>query len=156
MDFRIRGLAYRPFAPLFELSEEELRRHGTVRRLAPAGSTYPCRVSLAHAAPGETVVLTNFVHLVDRVSPYRSLGPIFVRHDPGPAWDRVNEVPPILHSRLLSLRAYDRHNMMVTAQVATAEELPTAIACLFADDAVADLHVHNAAHGCFQCRVERA
>src|SRR5215470_4285346 len=83
MDFRVRGLDYEPFAPLFALSEDALRANGTVRRIAPPGSTYPCRVSLRHAAPGETVILTNFVHLADAASPYRSLGPIFVRRGCG-------------------------------------------------------------------------
>src|SRR5215470_6937366 len=83
MDFRIRGLDYKPFAPLFEMSERELHEHGSVRRVAPPASTYPCRVSLHHAAPGETVILTNFVHLADAASPYRSLGPIFVRRGCG-------------------------------------------------------------------------
>lgn len=47
MDFRICGLAYEPFAPLFEMSERELHEHGSVRRIAPPDSNYPCRVSLA-------------------------------------------------------------------------------------------------------------
>jgi hypothetical protein len=72
MNFRICGLAYEPFAPLFEMSERELHEHGSVRRIAPQDSTYPCRVSLRHAAPGETVILTNFLHLADPASPYRS------------------------------------------------------------------------------------
>jgi hypothetical protein len=156
MDFRIRGLDYEPFAPLFGWSEEELRRHGTVRRVAPPGSASPCRVSLKPATPGETLILTNFVHLDDPTSPYRSHGPIFVRRDAGKPWDRVNEVPPNLQGRALSLRAYDRHNMIVTAEVSTGDELPAAVARLFADNTIADLHVHYAAYGCFQCRVERA
>ncbi len=60
MNFRISGLPYEPFAPLFAASEPELRRHGNLRRVAPPGSTYPCRVSLRNAAPGETVILTSF------------------------------------------------------------------------------------------------
>src|SRR6266853_831719 len=124
MDFRICGLAYEPFAALFEMSERALQKHGSVRRVAPPDSTYPCRVSLRHAAPGETVILTNYVHLADPESPYRSLGPIFVRRDPGPTFDRVNEVPPVLQARPLSLRAYDRHNMIVAAEVTTGDALP--------------------------------
>jgi hypothetical protein len=156
MDFRICGLPYEPFAPLFAMSERELHQHGSVRRVAPQDSTYPCRVSLHHAAPGETVILTNFVHLPDPASPYRSLGPIFVRRDPGATFDRVNEVPPVLHARPLSLRAYDRHNMIVAAQVTTGAELPDIVDRLFGRDEIVALHVHNAAYGCYQCRVERA
>jgi hypothetical protein len=155
MDFRILGLPYRPFAPMFAMSEDELRDRGAVRRVAAPGSIHPCRVSLEHAAPGETVILTNYVHLDDPASPYRSLGPIFVREHPGETFDRINEVPPVLRARPLSLRAYDRHNMIIAAQVANGDDLPAAIDRLFANEAVADLHVHNAAYGCFQCRVSR-
>ena len=156
MDFRICGLGYEPFAALFEMSERALQKHGSVRRVAPPDSTYPCRVSLRHAAPGETVILTNYVHLADPESPYRSLGPIFVRRDPGPTFDRVNEVPPMLKARPLSLRAYDRHNMIVTAEVTTGDALPEVVGRLFRRDGIVSLHVHNAAYGCYQCRVERA
>jgi hypothetical protein len=38
MDFRICGLDYEPFAPLFEMSERDLREHGSVRRVAPPAS----------------------------------------------------------------------------------------------------------------------
>lgn len=156
MDFRVRGLDYEPFAPLFALSEDALRANGTVRRIAPPGSTYPCRVSLRHAAPGETVILTNFVHLADAASPYRSLGPIFVRRDAGATFDRVNELPPVLQLRPLSLRAYDRYSMIVAAEVTTGDVLPEVIDRLLRREDVAILHVHHAAYGCFHCRVERA
>ena len=156
MDFRICGLNYEPFAPLFEMSEHALHAHGSVRRIAPPDSTYPCRVSLHHAAAGETVILTNFVHLADPASPYRSLGPIFVRRNAGATFDRVNEIPPVLQARPLSLRAYDRRNMIVAAEVTTGDELPDVVDRLFGRDEVVSLHVHNAAYGCYQCRVERA
>jgi hypothetical protein len=156
MDFRICGLAYEPFAPLFEMSERELHEHGSVRRIAPPDSIYPCRVSLRHAAPGETVILTNFVHLADPASPYRSLGPIFVRKNAGATFDRVNEVPPVLKARPLSLRAYDRRNMIVAAEVTAGDALPDVVDRLFGRDEITSLHVHSAAYGCYQCRVERA
>jgi len=156
MGFRICGLAYEPFAPLFEMDECELHAHGSIRRIAPPDSIYPCRVSLHHAAPGETVILTNFVHLADPVSPYRSLGPIFVRRNAGATFNRVNEVPPVLQTRPLSLRAYDCHNMIVAAEVTTAAALPDVVDRLFERDEIVTLHVHNAAYGCYQCRIERA
>jgi hypothetical protein len=156
MDFRIFGLPFAPFAPMFDMSEGELASRGTVRRVAPPQSIYPCRVSLQHAAPGETVVLTNYVHLADPSSPYRSLGPIFVRREPGATFDAINAVPPALKARPLSLRAYDHRNMIVAAQVTTGDELPAAVERLFASDEVAEMHVHSASHGCYLCRVARA
>src|SRR5215470_14811893 len=156
MDFRIRGLDYQLFAPLFALSDDALRANGSARRITSSGSTSPCRVSLRYAAPGETVILTSFMHLSDPGSPYRSLGPIFVRQDAGPTFDCLNEIPSMLQTWPLSLRAYDRRNMIVAAEVTTGDALPDVIGRLFGRDDVAILHVHHAAYGCFQCRVERA
>lgn len=156
MDLRIRGLPYEPFAPLFEMSARELSEHGTVRRVATSDSAFPCRVTLRKAAPGETVVLTNYAHLAAPASPYRSVGPIFVRRDAGPVFDRVNAVPELFRARPLSLRAYDRENMMVAADVTTGDELLSAAARLLAREDVALLHVHHAAFGCYHCRIERA
>jgi hypothetical protein len=54
MQFRIRGLPAEQFAPLFELSDEELTEKGAVRRIADARDPgYPCRVSLADSKPGD-------------------------------------------------------------------------------------------------------
>ena len=102
------------------------------------------------------MILNNFVHLADAASPYRSLGPIFVRHDAGATFDRINELPPVLQLRPLSLRAYDRYGMIVAAEVTTGDVLPKVIDRLFRREDVAILHVHHAAYGCFHCRVERA
>jgi len=62
----------------------------------------------------------------------------------------------MLKARPLSLRAYDRHNMIVTAEVTTGDTLPEVVGRLFRRDGIVSLHVHNAAYGCYQCRVERA
>ena len=46
--------------------------------------------------------------------------------------------------------------MIVAAQVTTGAELPDVVDRLFGRDDIVDLHVHSAAYGCYQCRVERA
>ncbi len=62
----------------------------------------------------------------------------------------------MLQARPLSLRAYDRYNMIVAAEVTTGDALPDVVGRLFERDEIISLHVHNAAYGCYQCRVERA
>ena len=155
MDFRIRGLDPGPFAPLFRLSDDELRARASIRRIAQPGSIFPCRVSQQDAAPGEEVILTNFTHLSAQSSPYRSNGPIYVRRAATETWDRTNEVPSILLKRPLSVRAYDGQHLMVDATVTTGQELSTTVERFFARDEIRYLHVHNAGHGCYQCRVDR-
>jgi hypothetical protein len=67
-----------------------------------------------------------------------------------------NAVPAPLAIRLLSVRAFDDAGMMTDAEVVEGRDLAPLIARMFADPAVAYLHVHNAKRGCFAARVDRA
>ncbi len=75
MDFRLRGLPHELFVALFAMTDDELRRHGSERRVATETSIFPCRVSLTDAAPGEEVVLTNFAHVPEAETPGRRARP---------------------------------------------------------------------------------
>jgi hypothetical protein len=153
--FRFVALESDRFAPLFSATDEELRALNARRQVVDESPGFPCRVSLADAEVGETVLLVPFVHH-DVSSPYRGSGPIFVRMGATTATPEVNEVPPMFRHRRLSIRAYDAGAMMVAAEVAQGSELETVIERLFANDEVSYLHVHNAGPGCYACRVARA
>ena len=60
MSFRISGLPAEPFAGLFNLSDDELKARGAVRRIASSNS--PCRISLTDAQPGDELLLVNYEH----------------------------------------------------------------------------------------------
>jgi hypothetical protein len=154
-DFRISPLPIGEFAPLFLLSDEELRSRGMRRLVADDKPGYPCRVSLEDAEPGETVILLPYEHHPGP-GPYRSSGPIFVRERATPASLAVNEVPGSVRGRYLSVRAYDAEGTMVRSEVTEGRELPACVSALFADDRARYLHVHNARAGCYSCRVDRA
>lgn len=155
MDFRISGLAPQPFAKLFSMDDGELARHRALRRIVDAKPGAPCRVSLEDAGPGEEVILVHHEHhAVD--SPYRASHAVYVRRLAREAFDRVNEVPPALASRLLSVRAFDAAGLMVGADIAEGREIPALIARLFADPAAAYLHAHYARAGCYAARIDRA
>jgi hypothetical protein len=155
MDFQITGLPVSRFAPLFALTSDELAARGVVRMVADKEPGFPCRVSLRDAAAGESVLLLNYEHL-PVASPYRSSHAIFVREGAAEARLQVNEIPPSLQIRLLSLRAYDRNGMMLEADVVPGAELGPAIGRMLERGASAYLHVHNARPGCFAARVDRA
>jgi hypothetical protein len=70
-------------------------------------------------------------------------------------YDRVDEVPEVLRSRLLSVRGVDEGGMMIDADVVDGAGVERAIPRFFADERVAYLHVHNAKPGCFAARVDR-
>ncbi|HKA89895.1 MAG TPA: DUF1203 domain-containing protein [Haliangiales bacterium] len=151
--FRIVGLEPDRFAPLFALDDAGLAAANGVRRIADEEPGFPCRVSLADAHPGEELVLVAFEHH-PAASPYRASGPIFVRRH-ATRFDAVDRVPDAARPRLLSVRAYDRDGMLVTADVCDGAVLEDAIHRMFRDGA-AYLHVHFARPGCFLCRVDRA
>lgn len=153
MPFRISGLPAEPFQHLFALSDEELQRHGAVRRIAEDNG-YPCRVSLTDAKAGDEVILVNYEHQ-DADTPYRSRHAVYVRAGER-RYEAVGEIPEQLRKRLLSVRAFDEAGMMVTADVADGQALEPLIDRFFGDKTVAYLHLHYARPGCYAARVDRA
>ncbi len=154
MDYRIVGLRAAHFARYFAMSDAELAANRAVRRIVEEEPGAPCRVSLEDAEVGEQVILLHYEHLpVD--SPYRSSHAIYVRGWAAETFDRANEVPPALRSRLLSVRAFDARHMMVEADVAEGRDLEAMIARLLGNPAAAYLHVHFARAGCYAARVLR-
>jgi hypothetical protein len=106
------------------------------------------------APVGERVILMPFQHHQAN-SPYQSAGPIFVRESAHTANPEVNEIPPMFHHRLLSVRAYDEAAMMRAARVVEGKVLEETIRDFFSTPSISYLHIHNAAPGCFNCAVER-
>lgn len=153
MSFRISGLPAEPFADLFALSDEALAERQAVRVIADSDSGFPCRISLTDAKRGQTLLLVNYEHQ-SADSPYRSNYAIYVREGEE-QFDRIDEVPDQLRRRLLSVRGFDRRGMLLDADVAQGTELESLIERLFANEAVAYLHVHNARPGCYAARVDR-
>lgn len=154
MNFQLRGLEPGQFEPLFALDEAALAARGMrwMRADAPVG--FPCRISLEDAPVGEPVLLLPFTHQDSR-SPYRASGPIFVRRGRAKAARILNELPPYLTLRPLSVRAYDAADDMVDAEVVDGAQAALLIERFLARDDVSYLHVHFARRGCFACRVDR-
>ena len=155
MSFRIHALPIEPFAAAFAVADDVLRARGIRRVVADGRPAYPCRVSLQDAVEGECLLLLPYLHH-DVATPYRASGAIYVRQAAVRALPGVDEVPALLRSRLLSLRAYDARGMMVRADVRPGSDLEAGIGQLFALERSAYLHVHYAKPGCYACRVDRA
>ncbi len=155
MTFRILALDPTPFAPLFALDDAALAARGAVRRTATTKPGFPCRVSLADAEIGETLILTGYEHLpVD--SPYRSRHAIYVREGAVAADLPPDAVPEVIARRLISWRAFDGAGMMTACDVVDGGEVGGALATAFADPAVVHVDLHNARPGCFAARAVRA
>ena len=155
MTFQIESLRPDGFAALFAMSDEDLAGYNARKMVVTAKPGTPCRVSLADAEVGETVVLVNYEHQPAQ-SPYRSSHAIFVRQGVEQASPAIGEVPQVMLSRLMSLRLFDRDDMMIAPDVVPGAELSAAIGQAFGDPAVAYAHLHYAKPGCFAASVRRA
>ncbi|PZF76581.1 DUF1203 domain-containing protein [Aestuariivirga litoralis] len=155
MAFRITGLSPEPFRHLFGLADDDLQRFGVKRYVVDMSPGYPDRIEMRDAEPGETVLLLNHVSQ-PADTPYRASHAIFVREGATQAYDAVDEVPPVMRRRLLSLRAFDAGGMMRDADVVEGTAIEPVIARFFADPAVSYIHVHNARQGCYSGRIDRA
>jgi hypothetical protein len=155
--FRVSGISAEVLNEFRQLSDDELRQRNVFRYIADQKPGYPCRVSLVDAEIGESLLLLNFGHLMSS-TPYRSVGPIFVRESARETYVRVDEIPEVLRApgRMLSIRAYDNNDMLAGAAVIGTAEIDQSIQKFFAERQAAYLHVHYAAPGCFACRVDRA
>jgi len=154
MAFRITGLPAAEFADWFALDDAGLAARGAVARTADSNPGFPCRISLTDAAVGERVLLLNYEHL-PVASPFRSRHAIYIRAGET-TFDAIDTVPPMLRSRLLSLRGFDAAGMLTGAEVVGGEALEAALEPVFADARTAYVHVHFARPGCYAARIERA
>lgn len=152
--FRITGLSADSFRHLFGLPDDELARHHARRYVVDAKPGFPDRIAMRDADVGETALLVNHAHLPDP-GPYRASHAIFVVEGETRTYDAIDAVPPVLRSRVLSLRAFDADTMMRDADLVDGADVERPIARLFADPAVAFIHVHYAKRGCYACRIDR-
>ena len=114
---------------------------------------YPCRISLEDAAEGDELILLH--HTSHDVStPYRSAYAIYVRAGVQAA-NFIDQTPPVFAGRPLGLRAFDAAGNLIDAWLALSGEADVRIRDLFANPAIAYIHAHNAAHGCFAARIDR-
>lgn len=153
MTYRITGLDPQTFAPLFAMSDADLATCQARRVTADADHGFPCRISLEDARAGEELILLHHVSH-DVATPYRSAYAIFVRRDAAAA-DYIDAVPPVFEGRPLGLRGFDAEGSLRDARLALPGEADAKIRDLFANPAIATIHAHNAAHGCFAARVDR-
>lgn len=154
MTYSIQGLDPRPFAPLFGLSDEEREQEMAELVTASSDRGFPCRVSLCDANIGDRLVLVH--HVSNDVSrPFRMAHAIYVRESATRAKPSVDQIPPMLDTRTIGLRAFDAEGMLRSAALAAPGQGDAAIRELFAADSIAYIHAHNAAYGCFLAAVER-
>jgi hypothetical protein len=155
MSFRITGLEPDTFQPLFGLSDAELTERGVKRYAVDKKPGFPDRIELRDAEPGESVLLLNYVHQPAN-SPYRASHAIFVIEGAKQRYDRIDEIPAVMRSRMLSLRAFDDEGMIVDADVVEGAQADGLVEKFLGKPAVSYIQAHYARFGCYAARIERA
>jgi hypothetical protein len=153
MNYMVRGISPDSFRPFFDLTDEDLTTKG-IRRLIAEDDRYPCRISLAHATKGEELLLLSYEHQTAN-SPYRAKGPIYVRKAANEAAQISNQLPEPFLIRLLSVRAYDKGDAIVEADVVEGNLAEALIISMLMRQEIAYIHVHYARRGCYARRIDR-
>jgi hypothetical protein len=153
MTYRIEGLQRADFDALFALDDADLAARNA-RRVTATGPGFPCRISLEDAPAGESLILLNHISH-DVATPYRSAYAIYVREAAVDPATYVDATPPVFDGRPIVFRAFDAKGMLQTAALALPGQADEKIRMLFDDPAIAYIHAHNAAHGCFSARIDR-
>lgn len=153
--FQISPLPAETFAHLFSLSDEELDTRGIVVRRAGEGDRFPCRVSLRDARPGERALLLNYEHQ-DAATPYRSRYAIFVIEGAEQAALAPDELPQVFRGRPIALRGFSSGGMLLEAAMGMGDDAAPLIERLLRNPGIAYIHAHNAMHGCYSARIDRA
>lgn len=154
MSYRITGLDTSEFQPLFGMSDSDLRKRGAARVIADTSPGYPDRIELRDARVGESLILVNYIHQ-PATNPYRSSHAVYVLENPSYRYDKINEVPDVLRSRMISLRAFDYCDMMVGAELCEGHALEPFIEKMLADQHISYIQLHYAKYGCYACRIDR-
>lgn len=152
--FQITGLPRSDFEHLIGLSDAELAERNARRVVAKQFPGYPCRVSLADAEAGDSLILTNYDHL-EGPTPYASRHAVYIREAAQDYQPAPGEVPDVLKRRLLSVRGFDAGQMIIDADVIDGADLASTLERIFTDEAVREVHIHNAKQGCFAARAVR-
>jgi hypothetical protein len=126
-----------------------------LRYVAERDGGYPDRIELRDSRAGESFLLVNFVHQ-PAANPYRASHAVFVREGAEDPYDRIDEVPESMRTRLLSLRAFSADDLIVDADVVEGQRAGELIPRLLSDPKTAYIHAHYARHGCFAARIDRA
>lgn len=154
MNFQIDALPEAQFTHLFAMSDDDLADHQACRQIVTSKPGTPCRVSMADSEIGETVILVNFAHLPVR-NPFQATHAIFVREHAKQAELGMNDIPEVIQSRLMSIRLFDLHHMMIDADVVAGSVVGLVISNAFDTPEVAFIHLHYAKQGCFAASVRR-
>lgn len=155
MSFAIKGLDPTPYTHLYGMDDAQLAAHGAYRYHADNSPGFPDRIEMRDADIGEALLLVGHESM-DLETPYKTSHAIFVLEGATQAYASKNEVPTVMHRRLVSLRGFDDHGMIVDAALAQGDALSHTIERLFEQPTITTIHAHYALRGCFAGFITRS
>ncbi len=154
MGFTIEGLNGSDFEHLYGLSDERLKEVGAIRARVDEYPSYPDRITLRDIPIGEYAILMNH-HYLRSNSPYQGSHAIYIWEGKTEPAVIINAIPEVMKKRVISLRAFDKNDMIIDAVIASGEEIKQAILSHLAVPKTTYILAHNAKQGCFSCRITR-
>lgn len=154
MGYKISGLQAGQFTHLFGQSESYLKRQGAVRNTVDSYPGYPDRISLRDIPAGENALLINHIYQ-PADTPYFGSHAIYIWEGCTEQGVYINELPEVMTSRILSLRAYDENHFLRQADLCEGKSAENLIGRFFNDPAISYIQIHNAKQGCYACLAER-
>ena len=148
MNFKINALSPEPFQRMFNSSDAELSDNNIVKQVVTEAGSTPCRVCFKDANIGDMVLLLNYQHMAE-ATPFKASHAIYVTEAAKQAFPQINTVPEMIHSRMISLRAFDQQHMMVEADLAQGLQVAEKISQMLDDQSVDYVDLHFAKQGCF-------
>lgn len=154
MSFKITGLDGNHFSQLYGLTDDKLKSQGVVRLSIDEYPSYPDRITLRDIPVGETALLLNHT-FIDTDSPYKGSHAIFIWEGQLNPSVYLDIIPEVVERRIMSLRGYDKQDMLIEANIAQPGEARDQILTLLMNDRIEFILAHHARQGCFSCRIER-
>jgi hypothetical protein len=147
------------FEPIDEAIVREVREtsrdaHGNQLHVRVSDDVAPCRVCLRIVPRGTRLILFAYCPFTTN-GPYAEIGPVFIHADVCEPYREAATFPPDFRKRTLVFRAYDEDGEIHDATLADGVAAEETLHRLFADPAVATVHVRNPAWGCFDFAVAR-
>ncbi|MCX2195158.1 DUF1203 domain-containing protein [Pantoea agglomerans] len=143
MGFKISGLNAEPFAHLFGQGEHYLQQHGALRINVDSYHGYPDRISLRDIPASKTAILVNNTYQ-PADTPYHGSHAIYVWEGCNEQGIYINKIPESIGVRLLSLRAFGEHHLMLHADICEGAAAEMLLKHFFENPSVNYIYIHNA------------
>lgn len=123
------------------------------------GDGIPCRVCLGYVEKDAPYLILAY-RPFPALQPYAETGPVFIHAEHCTPYDPARGLPERVRNTAnqMILRGYGANDRIVygTGSVVRANEVEDRARAIFADPAIAYIHMRSATNNCFTLRIDRA